>query len=234
MLILAIYFSQSVMANDKQLLAQGKSCAKLVDNRLTRLTCFDEAFDTQLPDIKLPVFDKAAAIARDIRPLFWHRVVKQEKDRGVDDSFISNIVLNSLVLGADSKLQGIQQDTENTEDIIISQSALGALPPRPILVFSCIDNITRLQLLLHQPIDEGMTPLALEVDGEAIASRWFSESNGYLIRAGRGLPGIQDVRSMFDKKSLVIRSKITELDGLSFELKDLKESIKPLRSACHW
>ena len=223
-----------VQANDSQLVAQGKKCATFIDNRLERLRCFDEAFDTQLPSSQSIQITNIEESKPDQRPAFWHRVVKQEGRRKSTDNFISNLVLNEGVVSGDLSQQIKADETEKLQDVIISQTALGTLPPRSILVISCIDNITRLQLLLHQAIDEGMTPLALEVDGQAIASRWFSESNGYLIRAGRGLPGIQDIRSMFDKKTLVIRSKVPEIDGLSFELKELKEAIKPLRNACHW
>ncbi|EPJ48770.1 MAG: hypothetical protein OFPII_04410 [Osedax symbiont Rs1] len=157
------------------------------------------------------------------KPKFWHRVVAQEANRQDSDVFIGNYT------EAGSSVEG-----GSSNQLILSQSALGTIPPRPILVISCLDNITRLQILLHKPIDEGVTPLNLVIDGKSLPSRWFSESNGYLIRAGRGLPGIEDISAMFLKKSLVIRSKEPGIDNLSFDLSNLVDDIKPLRKACHW
>src|SRR5699024_4779435 len=36
--------------------------------------------------------------------------------------------------------------------ILITTPAIGIQPPRPILAFSCIDNITRMQLIFNRPL----------------------------------------------------------------------------------
>jgi hypothetical protein len=35
--------------------------------------------------------------------------------------------------------------------VIITTPAIGSLPPRPVLMFSCVDNITRMQVALTHP-----------------------------------------------------------------------------------
>ena len=89
-----------VQANDSQLVAQGKKCATFIDNRLERLRCFDEAFDTQLPSSQSIQITNIEESKPDQRPIFWHRVVKQEKRRKTVDNFISNlfILTNNVIL----------------------------------------------------------------------------------------------------------------------------------------
>ncbi len=210
-------------------LEQGRTCAQMTDSRLARLSCFDAVFNTPLSTQKATPIIPSSAV--DPRPALWHQVIKQEGARtsptqeARELGFISNKA---------SKRLSEKDLSKGKVRIILTQSATGTFPPRPVLVFSCIDNITRLQLLLHSPIDEGVMPLSLLIDDKALPSRWFSEENGYLIRAGRGLPGIQDIKAMLHKKRLVIRSKTTEIDGLSFDLTNLNAAIDSLRQACHW
>ncbi|MGB1237192.1 MAG: type VI secretion system-associated protein VasI [Pseudomonadales bacterium] len=230
-LLAALLLPALSQANDRQLIERANQCAELVNNRLERLACFDAAFGTAIT----PSVEPQAAIVEgvDPRPVFWHRVVAQEKQRRDEDLFVSNLQLAERAALAQG-LEWPAEDAPAVEEVVLTQQAQGSLPPRPALVISCLDNITRLQILLHRPIDEGMTPLTLRIDERAVPSRWFSEHGGYLIRAGRGLPGIEDIKSMFSGKTLVVRSKEPMLDNLSFDLTDLAQQIEPLREACHW
>ncbi|STJ13242.1 putative type VI secretion system protein [Escherichia coli] len=37
--------------------------------------------------------------------------------------------------------------------VVITTPAIGHVPPRPVLMFSCVDNITRMQVALMHPLD---------------------------------------------------------------------------------
>ncbi len=219
-LLLCSVSSSGILASEPPSIASAQLCTEIINSRLERLACFDAVFNTAISEQPVTSVVVLNVVSK---PKFWHRVVAQEANRQDSDVFIGNYT------EAGSSVEG-----GSSNQLILSQSALGTIPPRPILVISCLDNITRLQILLHKPIDEGVTPLNLVIDGKSLPSRWFSESNGYLIRAGRGLPGIEDISAMFLKKSLVIRSKEPGIDNLSFDLSNLVDDIKPLRKACHW
>lgn len=225
--------SQATSLSTAEQLRQAAQCAQMTQSRLARLSCFDAVFNTPL---STPTISPSAVqSATDLRPPLWHQVVAQERQRTASDAGqAEGGLVTGFIRNQASRSLSEAQISQGKADIIITQSAIGTFPPRPVLVFSCIDNITRLQLLMHSPIEEGVTPLSLLIDGKALPSRWFSEENGYLIRAGRGLPGIQDIKAMLHKKRLSIRSKTTEIDGLSFDLTALNAAISPLRQACHW
>jgi len=218
--IVIISSAMNTQASDQQLIAKAKQCSLINNSRLERLACFDDVFSTPLAKTLVLVTQSTTSSATK-RPDFWQLVVTQEQQRQNEDVFISSVN------------HGNTLETE-ANHVVLTQAAMGVIPPRPILTISCIDNITRLQIMLHQPIDEGMTPLTLVIDDQPLASRWFSEQNGYAIRAGRGLPGIEDIKSMLNHKTLVIRSKTPQIDNLSFDLTGLRDDIKPLRKACHW
>jgi type VI secretion system protein VasI len=229
MLISALLISSAlhVAADEQQMIAKAKLCSQISQSRLERLACFDDVFATPLAKTK-SLINQTITERIVKRPDFWQLVAAQEQQRRNEDVFVSSVNRDTTI-EADASAQ------QNTgANVVLTQAAMGAIPPRPILTISCIDNITRLQIMLHQPIDEGVTPLTLVIDAQPLASRWFSEQNGYAIRAGRGLPGIEDIKAMLNHKTLVIRSKTPQLDNLSFELTNLVEDIKPLRQACHW
>ena len=151
-LITALLFSSAshVAANEQQMIVKAKLCSQISQSRLERLACFDNVFATPLAKtislIKQPITERTAK-----RPDFWLLVIAQEQQRRNEDVFVSSVNLGSTI-EQDSRAQ------QNTgTNVVLTQVATGAIPPRPVLTISCIDNITRLQIMLHQPIDEGMT-----------------------------------------------------------------------------
>ena len=118
--------------------------------------------------------------------------------------------------------------------VLITTPALGRQPPRPILLFSCVDNITRIQVILVDPIRSGSNNITLKTNHGAIKTQWFIRDNGYVFEGSRGLPGIQEIQQLINAEKLTLESDDPVLDGLVFNLSTLPQAIAPLRSACHW
>lgn len=126
-----------------------------------------------------------------------------------------------------------EQNMENPT-IVITTIALGMKPPRPILAFSCIDNITRMQLIFTSPLKSKITDLTLKTDKTEFQSSWFIRDNGYIFEASRGLPGIKEIQQLLQSNTLAIKSNNKEINGLNFSISGLNNAIVPLRTACRW
>lgn len=119
--------------------------------------------------------------------------------------------------------------------VIITAPAIGSLPPRPVLMFSCVDNITRMQVALASPRSESDIPVTLQTENGRFRSRWFVRENGYLLESSRGLAGIDDIKQLFGAKTLLLDTGAGRGAGsLNFNIDGLARTIAPLREACHW
>lgn len=128
-----------------------------------------------------------------------------------------------------------QAEGSISPEVIVTTPALGAMPPRPVLVFSCLDNITRMQIVLFEPLPPSSRSLLLKTNtGVELESHWFIRDNGYLLESSRGLPGISQIQKLFNAETLNIESENTALNGLSFNITHLSQEIAPLRQACRW
>ena len=117
---------------------------------------------------------------------------------------------------------------------MLTTPAIGHQPPRPILAFSCVDNITRMQIVLFNPMNNKNTPIKLETDKSSLSANWFVRENGFIFESSRGLLGIEQIKRLLDAKSLTLKSDEPILNGLVFNLTGLETAIKPLRTSCHW
>lgn len=119
--------------------------------------------------------------------------------------------------------------------VIITTPAIGSLPPRPVLMFSCVDNITRMQVALASPRRENDIPVELVTDRSQFRSRWFVRENGSLLEASRGVSGIDEIKQLFGAKTLTLDTGTDSAAGkLTFNIDGLAQTIMPLREACHW
>ncbi|WP_127959551.1 type VI secretion system-associated protein VasI [Serratia microhaemolytica] len=172
---------------------------------LVRLDCYDQALSLK-PEARLaPVL---AGVA-------WQRAMAQEKTR-VDHS--------TAFLTTESEGPHPQ--------VVITTPALGVAPPRPVLMFSCIDNITRLQVALVEPQKE--SSVWLITDNDRFDGQWFLRENGYVLEASRGLDAIDNIKQLMNANTLTIEGKNGGFSRLTFTLAQLPQALKPLRSACHW
>lgn len=176
----------------------------VLDSQLERLYCYDALF-----------LDSDEAYDNDApRPAQWHAVVTLEQGRGNDFGF------------------RIQR--QGNGDVLMSAPALVTLPPRPRLVISCKDNITRFQLHTDTPLAAKRTELSLITPGKTLQQTWRIRASGHVIGGGRGLPAIATLRQLLHADTLTLASDNSQIDGLRFELGDLVTRIQPLREACHW
>ncbi|HAT3905375.1 TPA: type VI secretion system-associated protein TagO [Citrobacter koseri] len=193
-------------------LVQAMQACRAEPAALVRLDCYDRQLPPDRPDFS------GALVKASAPGDAWQRAIEQEKQRTEHDTAF-------LV----TKSEG-----ENTT-VIITTPALGSIPPRPVLMFSCVDNITRMQIALSRPYKGNDIPITLRTDTGQFHTRWFIRENGYLLEASRGLTGIDEIKQLFGAKTLTIN---TDMDGatgqLTFTISGLTQTLVPLRETCHW
>lgn len=179
---------------------------------LERLDCYDQ--------ILAPVqsgFDGALVKAR-YDGEAWKRAFTQEKQR-TDNS---------------TALMMTQSEGERPT-VIITTPAIGNVPPRPVLMFSCVDNITRMQVALAHSMTPDSIDVTLTTDSRHFRSHWFIRENGTLLESSRGLSGIDEIKQLFGAKTLTIDTGTDSATRkLTFTIDGLAKTIAPLCEACHW
>lgn len=180
---------------------------------LERLDCYDRLLTPEYPN-----FSTALIKARQ-QGDGWLRAFAQENLR--DDHSTTFLTR--------------QTDGEHPS-VIITTPALGNVPPRPVLMFSCIDNITRLQIALPEPL-KSEPYLTITTDKSRFDVHWFLRENDSLLESSRGLAGIDEIKQLFGAKTLTIAVKNTTgtaPPALTFAIADLEKTLEPLQAACHW
>lgn len=204
-----VYASETV---DAQTTLNAISACRTEPAALERLDCYDRILSPQSG----PGFDGALVKARydgEARK----RAFEQEAQRG-DNS-------TALLL---TRTEG------EHPTVIITTPAIGSLPPRPVLMFSCVDNITRMQVALASPRQESDIPVTLKTDNGLLRSHWFVRENGYLLEASRGLAGIDEIKQLFGARTLTLETGNGSSGPLTFNIDGLAQTLAPLREACHW
>lgn len=210
--LLAAWCTFAPAAESDQSLIRMMTVCQTEQSPLLRLDCYDQAMATRggaNPDFaKMPqkLSSESAQLA-----------INQETQR--DKTSTEFIV---------TKKDGIYPT------IVISTIALGVKPPRPILAFSCVDNITRMQLIFSSPLSSKKTDLTLQTEKTTFSSHWFMRDNGYVLETSRGLPGIDEIKRLLNSNELSIKSSNKEVNGLSFSINALNKAIVPLRTECRW
>ncbi|MER2474974.1 type VI secretion system-associated protein VasI [Photorhabdus laumondii] len=171
---------------------------------LVRLDCYDRLLD-KVDNIAVIPLEKTGPV--------WRQAMEQEMKR-TDHStgFITT-----------------QSESIPTR-VILTTPAIGVPPPRPVLMLSCIDSITRIQIALAKPQDSGTVMISTEIT--QFSADWFLRENGYLLESSRGLPGIEELKRLMTGKTLTI--KTGNGNRMTFNISQLEQAVKPLRSACRW
>lgn len=173
------------------------------------------------PLVRLGCYDNALSAASVDNPgqlqagPAWQRAMAQEKGRR--DHSTAFLI---------SEGQG------NNPQVVLTTPAIGVPPPRPVLMLSCIDNITRLQIALVGPQKDGA--VTLTADSDQFNVQWFLRENGYLLESSRGLAGIDEIKRLMSAQTLTIGGTNGGLPRLTFNISQLTPALKPLRNACHW
>ncbi len=181
------------------------------NSALVRLDCYDKALS--------PV--NAVDEKRVNAGPAWQRAMNQEKGR------------------TDHSTAFLVTEGEGSNPmVLITTPAIGMPPPRPVLMLSCIDNITRLQIALVGPQKESSVTLIIDkagiIDKTRLDAQWFLRENGYLLESSRGLAGIDEIKRLMSAETLTIEGANGAFPRLTFTLSQLTPALKPLRNACHW
>ena len=185
-----------------------QDCPRIVSN-LERLACFDNSAGT--PAHLVPVHWSAPE--QDSPTL--HRVMAHEAGRAADD----------LTFRLRAEAHGL----------MIAAPAIASVSPHPYLVISCVQNISRLQLITAQPIDAGRVTIRLRgARGATVPTPWQVTENGQVLDAGRGLPGIEQIKQLIGAHRIQVESDNPTVDGLIFDAQGLDPLIDEARKTCRW
>ena len=213
LLLTGLTTNASQVPNSTQATVNAMTTCRKESAALERLDCYDRILAPLQPE----GFAGALVKAR-YQGEAWTRAFEQEKQR-TDNS-------TGLV---------ITQRPSERPTVIITAPAIGNVPPRSVLMFSCVDNITRMQVALTHSRTENDLDVVLNADNSQLRSHWFIRENGYLLEASRGLSGIDEIKQLFGAKTLTIDTGTGSASGkLTFNIDGLARVIAPLRDACHW
>ncbi|MFK3815361.1 type VI secretion system-associated protein VasI [Pseudomonas sp. NPDC089407] len=178
-------------------------------SNLERLACFDNSAGTPAHLVLV----QWTAPEQDSPTL--HRVMAHEAGRAADD----------LTFRLRAEEHGL----------MIAAPAIASVTPHPYLVISCVQNISRLQLVTAQPIDAGRVTIRLRGErGATVPTPWQVTENGQVLDAGRGLPGIEQIKQLVGAHRILVESDNPAVDGLIFDAQGLDPLIDEARKTCRW
>ena len=185
-----------------------QDCQRIVSN-IERLACFDQAAGT-------PGFTPQRQwSAQELEAPTVRRVLIHETGRAPED----------LRFRLRSEEGGL----------MISAPAIASVAPHPYLIISCVQNISRLQLVTAQPVDASRVQVRLLGErGATVPTPWQVMENGQVLDAGRGLPGIEQIRQLIGAHRIHVESDNPAVDGLVFDAQGLDPLIDEARKTCRW
>ncbi|EBQ9287141.1 type VI secretion system-associated protein TagO, partial [Salmonella enterica subsp. enterica serovar Weltevreden] len=139
-----------VPETDAQATLRAMTACRREPAALERLDCYDKILTPEQPGFA------SALVKAKYEGEAWKRAFAQEKQR--PDNSTALIMTQS----------GGERPT-----VIITTPAIGNVPPRPVLMFSCVDNITRMQVALTHAMTPDSIDVTLTADTRQIRSRWF-------------------------------------------------------------
>ncbi|SIO32242.1 type VI secretion system-associated protein VasI [Salinivibrio sp. ES.052] len=200
----------STLVSTQQQVEQANQC-RAVTSRLDRLACFDRVFNTQVVPVE-------ARDNQSQKPLQWRRAMI-----AAQQSAPQSWSLTEKGEGRGSSAW-ITLRASN-----ISTSFRGG--EQPLLMLSCIDNLSRVELMLPEPIEDGRMKLTFP-NGQT--QYWRNGDLGVVLSSSRGLPAIRLMKALSTEDRLTIRSNSQYVDGLTFDTQPLPETLGALRSRCGW
>lgn len=185
---------------------------------IERLACFDRHFKT-------PAYLDRVEVPAEHRPDYGIvEAINQHEQHRADNDY-------GLMISTQ-----IEHEESEQQRVVMSVPALGAVGVRPVLALSCINNITRLQLILPIAMADTRTVVGIsdEQGRPLLDQQWRIIGGGYIVEAGRGIASIDVVQKLLGAKRLNLRSAQAAIDGLSFDIESLPDHIRTLQTACHW
>ncbi|WP_284354600.1 type VI secretion system-associated protein VasI [Pseudomonas putida] len=184
-------------------------------SNVERLACFDQAAGT-------PAYmtERQWSAPEQQAPSVL-RVMANEAERAPDDLTFH--------------ISGRAWDGAGAPELVISAPAIASGNERTYLAISCIQAISRLQLIAKRPIDASWVKVRLSGQGWSTRETpWQVMENGRVLDAGRGLPAIEQIRKLIGAHRIDVVSEHSELDGLTFDAQGLAPLISQARSTCRW
>lgn len=206
-ILFQLFFISDVSAQQSSLLNEAKACTSITA-RLERLDCFDRIFKTTLPEI---------ALLKEVKPEIWSRGMAVEQQRVKGDLLP---LISSGNGSADSDIWVTLPATSHSHD---GQGA--------VLMMSCINNISHLDLLLHKNIEQARVNISANTFKSSL---WRTDDSGFVVSSSRGLFAIELMKKISSSSNLQLRSDIDVINGLKFNTENLSEVLIPLRKSCGW
>ncbi|MGO1296481.1 MAG: type VI secretion system-associated protein VasI [Vibrio sp.] len=195
-------------ASQDQPLQQAQQCSKIT-GRLERLDCFDKVFKTPIN------IEQSQGQAY---PTAWQRAMQAAHNAGDEH--------RSLVTEGEGR--GSSAWIALTATNAATQFAGNA---KPVLLMSCMHNLSRVEIALPKPVKDGRIRIAVAGGQEQY---WRSDDVGVLMSSARGLPAIRMMKAMTQGPSLTLRSNARFADGLHFNTRDIATQLSALRDRCGW
>ncbi|WP_245225732.1 type VI secretion system-associated protein VasI [Pseudomonas sp. T34] len=203
-----LFFLQPVLAGPT------RDCSRIVSN-VERLACFDQAAGT--PAYKT---HRQWSAPEQQAPTVL-RVMANEAARPRDDLTF--------------RIERRVQDVTGAPELVISAPAIASGNEPAYLAISCIQAISRLQLIARRPIEPSWVKVRLVGEGwSTTETQWQVMENGQVLDAGRGLPAIEQIRRLIGAQRIEVVSDHDEVDGLTFDAQGLDPLISQARSLCRW
>lgn len=175
--------------------------------RLERLACFDLVFKTPVevvPKTKMTYYSPQ-----------WNHAMKARK---------------SLTAEQGWTLEAELGDKGNAWIALPAKNANMTEEQRPVLLLSCIKNISRVELALPEQVKDAR----IQVSIRKATQVWRSDDYGVLFSSGRGIPAIEMMKSLTKSSHLTLRSNARFADGLQFNTHDLEHGLSVLKERCSW
>lgn len=217
--LVLLIFSKMAWSENQQAIKSPENCTE-IKSSLKRLTCFDQHFKTP---IKIINKKESTGFLQTRQSKIMQMAMRIEEDRNDETTGLLREEI-------------IEHESADQQRIILTTPAIGSHPPRPLLMISCINNITRLQIGLHNSINRGRVDVALGLKNRRQQTdySWRVLGNGRIIDAGHGIPSINLLKTMIGHTRLLIHSEDMSLEGLTFDITGFTHYIKSFRIACHW
>ncbi|OLQ84351.1 type VI secretion system-associated protein [Vibrio ponticus] len=175
--------------------------------RLERLACFDLVFKTPVevvPKTKMAYYSPQ-----------WNHAMKARK---------------SLTAEQGWTLEAELGDKGNAWIALPATNVNMTEEQRPVLLLSCIKNISRVELALPEQVKDAR----IQVSIRKATQVWRSDDYGVLFSSGRGIPAIEMMKSLTKSSHLTLRSNARFADGLQFNTLNLEQGLSVLKERCSW
>lgn len=174
---------------------------------------------------RLACFDKSAGTPGYVKPVQWSAPEQ-------DSPTLRRVLTNEVGRSPEDLTFRLRAEDDG---LMISAPAIASVAPHPYLVISCVQNISRLQLVTAQPIDTGRVTVQLRGEhGSTVPTPWQVMENGQVLDAGRGLPGIEQIKQLIGAHRIYVESDNQAVHGLVFDAQGLDPLIEQARKACRW